>query len=165
METFWKLARVNYAVSAIFCIPSVDGNMFMRVNRTNALNEERYVVEVDTHRFLSLWRNTTDSNHAAIARGNSIAWKQDRKFLEAKAGFAQGEINPVPLAEVSCFLSSDKKNRINIVNGVTRTIYLMVVQVEKFPVECMGIKQARLLQEFAGLPNSHFKTVEELIPE
>lgn len=163
METFYKLARVNYARSAIFCIPSVDGNVFMCVNRTNALNEERYVVEVDTHRFLSLWRNTTDSNHAAIARGNSVAWKQDRKLLEAKAGFAQGEANPVPLAEVSCFLDT-KKIRINIVNGVTRTIYLMVVQVEKFPVECMGIKQARLLQEFAGLPNGHFKTVEELIP-
>lgn len=165
METFYKLARVNYAMNAIFCIPSIDGNMFMCVNRTNALNEERYVVEVDTQRFLNLWRNTTDSNHAATAWGNSAAWKQDRKFLEAKAGFAQGEINPVPLAEVSCFFPNNNKLCINIVNGVTRTIYLMVVQVEKFPVECMGIKQARLLQEFAGLPNGHFKTVEELIPE
>ncbi|MEG6586878.1 plasmid fertility inhibition factor family protein [Dendrosporobacter sp. 1207_IL3150] len=167
METFFKLAREPYSnsMNAIFRISTDADDVFMKVAKTPCLNDERFVVEVDSKRFLSLWRNTTDTNHIKIARGNILTWKQDRKYKDAVVGFSYGEGNPVPLAEVSCFLLDDKTAYINIANGVTRTIYLMSLGVSKFPIECSGIDQAKLLQNFAGLQNGKFKSVEELIPE
>ncbi|WP_418626627.1 plasmid fertility inhibition factor family protein [Anaerosinus sp.] len=43
-------------------------------------------------------------------------------------------------------------------------MYLLSLKAEKFPVECYGIEQAKLLQKFAGLENGKFKSVQELIP-
>ncbi|WP_110954736.1 plasmid fertility inhibition factor family protein [Anaerosinus massiliensis] len=165
MDTFYKLEKIIYSMAGVFRIPTDYGEMFMRIERSNDLNDERFIVEVDAQRFLSLWRNTTDRNHSEIANGNISTWKKDRKFPEAEDGFSHGEINPVPLAEVSVFFSGGKKPCINVCNGVTRTIYLLTANAEKFPVECRGIDQAKLLQKFAGLPNRAFKSVQELIPE
>ena len=165
METFFKVARVphtNFAY-AIFRIPTNGNDVFMCVSRSWAKNDERFVVEVDSQRFLSFWRNTSDHSHRKIARGNIAAWVQDEKFNDAKAGFSKGEIDPVPLADVSVFLFGDKTVSINITNGVTRTIYLLSIKASKFPVECDGVEQAKLIQQFAGLENGSFKSVKELI--
>lgn len=165
MKTFYELSNNNVAMQteAVFCIHTNRGNLFMCVSRTPALNEERFVVEVDANKFLDLWRNTTNDAHFIIAQGTISEWKNDRKFIYAEDGFLQGQTNPVPLADVSIGMSKNTPY-INICDGITRTIYLLSLKAEKFPVECYGIEQAQLLQKFAGLENGKFKSVQELIP-
>ncbi|WP_418627472.1 plasmid fertility inhibition factor family protein, partial [Anaerosinus sp.] len=102
MKTFYGVLNNKFSMqpNAVFCIPTNRGNLFMCVYRTPALNEERFVVEVDANKFLYLWRNTTNDGHSIIARGTISKWKNDRKFIDAEDGFLRGETNPVPLADV-----------------------------------------------------------------
>lgn len=165
METFYKLEKIDNVLHAVFRIPTSGNDVFMRVSRTFAENENRFVVEVDSQRFLSLWRNTRDENHKKIARGTIADWYKDERFNDAKAGFSKGENDPVPLAEVSIFTIDKKTAGISISCGVTRTIYLLSQKATMFPVECGDIKEARLIQQFAGLENGRFKSVAELIPQ
>lgn len=164
MNTFYKLAKIRYSTNALFRIPTDIGDMFMCVSRTNALNDERYVVEVDAKRFVEFWRNTIDPNHYELANGNILTWRKDKKYSKAEEGFSHGEINPVPLAIVNCSTFANAKAHINFSNGITRTIYLLTQNVERFPVECVYFSNAKLLHEIAGFSDGRFMSVEELIP-
>jgi len=170
MEIFYKSTEVSIENGILdtyvfFKVPTDIGDKFMRIS---IAEKDSFVVVVDAQKFLSLWRNTTDTNHIDIANGNPSIWKNDRKFSEAKDGFVEGEINPVPLARVYCNLAVGKKPYVNIENGVTRTIYLLVANAKNFPVECTGenaLKSAELLNELAGVLNGKVKLVNDLILE
>jgi hypothetical protein len=184
MKTFIGIKPVHHFKAAVFEVPTSLGNVYMSVSRTNYLNEERAVVEVDGHRFFELWKSEPNSIHAGQAHGSDETWRNDRKFEDAAKGFSFGEVNPVPLAEVNCnvytkavpirrrswllFQKTAAWNQVHtpyiaFTNGVTRTIWLAAHKAERFPVEC-DIKQAPRLHQLAGAPGSRWLTVAELLP-
>lgn len=185
MRTFDGVKQVFHFKAAVFRIPTTAGDAFMRVDRTNYLNEERAVVEVDTKRFFALWRKEPSSLHAALSHGNQQTWRADRKFSEAAKGFSKGEDNPVPLADVTCYVATRREPIVEkkwlffrtivgwnesptpyvaFSNGVTRTIWLAAHEAECFPVEC-HVREADRLQELAGVPGTQWRTVADLLPE
>ena len=183
MQTFHKVTTIYHKQAAVFRVPTEQrGYVYLRVNRSNHQNDMRAVVEVDAARFLALWRQE-HSSHENVARGTPATWPNDYKFHHAEDGFKQGEENPVPLAEVNCFMIEIKRTiwlkqfwfikkfggveSINMpvlgfTNGVTRTIWLLTAGAPVFPVECSK-REATLLQELAGIPGGSFKTVDELV--
>lgn len=185
MRTFDGVKELFNTTAAVFRIPTTAGNVFMRVDRTNYLNEERAVVEVDTKRFFASWQKEPNSLHAALSHGNQESWRADRKYSDAAKGFSMGEENPVPLADVTCYVSTDRDPIIAkkwlffrtvigwnesttpyvaVSNGVTRTIWLAAHEAECFPVEC-HVREAERLQDLAGVPGTRWRTVADLLPE
>ena len=73
---------------------------YMSVACTNHMNDERYVVVVDSNKFLQLWKNEPNPSHKHLNFGNKETWEADYKYHYAEQGFSYGKINPVPLAEI-----------------------------------------------------------------
>lgn len=184
MQLFQDIQKIHHTDSAVFRIPTKNGDAFMRVSRSNYRNEIRAVVVVDAQKFLALWRRP-GSSHDDIAHLSPDTWPSDYKFKDAVEGFSHGEVNPVPLALVHCYeedepfkvfklglfntwkhVRTDIRKRITVsfTNGITRTIWLLVEGAESFPVEC-DLKSADLLQALAGIPGERYQTVESLIPQ
>lgn len=147
--------------------------VYMRLLDINFNRNNQFVVIVDAERFLQLWRNSEYKAHLDIAHGNPESWQRDYKFKDAKEGFAKGILNPVPLAEVSCYLDTRKslfggaktKWCVGFINGITRTIYLLTYGATSFPVMCRGEEEACNMQTHAGVNNSSPKSLEQLIPQ
>ncbi len=152
--------------------------------RSNYLNDERAVVEVDAEKFLTLWRQPL-SSHPEIATGNPMTWPSDHKFQWPDKHFAEGIVNPVPLADVSVRIATTRTpvwrekyffwkelERVEVTetpalsfsDGITRTIWLLSFGAKRFPVKC-SLKEAPLLQALAGISGGRFRTIDELIPE
>lgn len=155
---------------------------YMRVTRTNYMNDKRIVVIVDARKFLSLWRNGVGptwngvwhrliDNKARFLNQNipardrwlpylsADAWKKDYKFSQAEEGFLLGEGNPVPLAEIGYREYPDPS--ISFTNGITRTIWLLANGATAFPIECY-IRGAEMIHRYAGVEWSQPKSVEQL---
>jgi hypothetical protein len=186
MQTFRETRDFWGTSAAVFQVPTTErGDVFMRISRTNYGNNERAVVEVDGDKFLSLWRSEPYSIHADIAHGTPLTWEKDYKFHHAEDGFSRGPENPVPLATVTCEVHKEKlpiwekhffffKKKVGyreletpyvaFSNGITRTIWLMTFGAKIFPVECSSIREAELLQTYAGVVGGHIKTIDSLVP-
>src|SRR5450830_445673 len=186
MRFLHNLDKKHGLLNAVFKIPTGSrGDVFMRVSRSDTPDETRSVVIVDSSKFLKLWRANPSELHADVAHGTPYTWKSDYKFHYPEAHFAEGFSNPVPLAEVSCYVNIVKQPVpkrflfffkrwiqgepkplpfISIRDGVTRSIWLMTFGTSAFPVE-VSTKQAGLLQHFAGLPGGHPIAVSDLIPD
>lgn len=184
MQTFIGIRQIHHFQGAVFQIPTTKGDVFMFEERTNYLNDERAIVEVDAERFLALWRHPF-SSHSEIAAGNPETWPNDSKFHMSDKHFAEGILNPVPLADISVRITTTRTpvwrkkfflwkelERIEVTelpalsfsDGVTRTIWLLSFGAKHFPVKC-SIKEAPLLQALAGIPGGRFRSVDELIPK
>jgi hypothetical protein len=185
MQLLQGIQTVHYSHGAVFKIPTAHrGDVFMCATRTNYRNEERAVVIVDSERFLNLWRQPS-SSHLDIAVGDPTTWPSDYKFSDAEDGFQGGEKNPVPLATLDCRRTTERypvferhlfffkrqvgtqvqeELSLHFTNGITRTIWLLTAGAKSFPVECSA-ESAPLLQELAGVVNSQFLTIAQLIPE
>ncbi|MCG5076359.1 plasmid fertility inhibition factor family protein [Paraburkholderia tagetis] len=184
METKLGLRPYYTAQEMVFRIKTATGPVYMRTARTNFLNEERAVVEVDTHRFIELWKREPYSSPRSEAHGTPVSWKADRKFADAVKGFGHGDSNPVPLANISCLMANEKVPVIEkrwglfkksvgyaehtfpyvaFTDGITRTIWLAAHGAPCFPVEC-HVRDAELLQKEAGTEGSKWMTVDNLIP-
>lgn len=162
---------------AVFEIDTKSGNMvYMSVARTNALNERRSVVEVDAAKFADLCSAVSNA---------AQPWESDYKFHEAEKGFAAGASNPVPLANVECHeytaskpvyarrllvfrhqvgIEHSQHVHTSIINGITRTKWLLANGVKSFPVECSTREAAELLRKCAGVAGRPVRTVDELLP-
>jgi len=69
------------------------------------------VVEVKADYFLEMWRNDTAyESHCGVSHGSPETWVNDYKFKDAEKGFSYGELNPVPLAHVSCEIYNEVKD-------------------------------------------------------
>ncbi|WP_155419361.1 plasmid fertility inhibition factor family protein [Chromobacterium subtsugae] len=169
--------------NAIYIVQTKNsGSVYMRVSRTNYMNEERAVVIVDTVKFLSLWRKgagpvwrgmwhrLVDSSLRAFnpnmpARDQWLpylsvsAWRKDYKFSSAEEGFSNGKENPVPLAEIG--YSNYPTSSVRFTNGITRTIWLIANGATAFPVRC-HMESANILQHYAGVEWSQPISVEQL---
>lgn len=184
MKTFQKLVVRNDRINADFCIElSSHPPVFMRVIEKNYLNSERAVIEVDASRFLDFWRLNATSGQKQFANCGIAAWKQDRKFQDAEDGFARGEDDPVPTANIEycetireiavkkkTFLFGSKIDQVEkitncsleITNGITRIMWLLVHGATAFPVEC-NINNAEELCKHIGSSNVSVTTVQKLL--
>jgi len=157
-------------------------NVFMSIPATN--DDERYVVLVNTEKFLNLWRNEPNGIHSNISMGDINTWKNDYKYHYAVDGFAEGFKNPVPLASISFHQKLNKVsfykkrffffkslikieenliNYISFTNGITRTIWLFAHGVESFPVECLNPEGAKKLAMLAGHGKDNCKSLRQLL--
>ncbi len=184
MEGLHSIRNDSLGIKAIFEIELEEqSNVFMSVSRTNYMNDERYVVIVDSEKFLELWRSEPNSIHSEESMGNIQSWKNDRKYQDAVKGFSEGLENPVPVANIVCQehlkktciyekkyfifkkITGIEKTIINYVaftNGITRTLWLLVQGAKYFPVECSNEEDANRLAKAAGYGGNEFMTVENL---
>lgn len=182
METLIGIKRVHHFQAVVFQIPTSRGEVFMYEQRSNYMNAERAVVEVNSKKFLQLWREPF-SSHPEVACGNPTTWPNDSKFHWPDGHFAEGLKNPVPLAQVSVRIVTIKtpiwrrkwyfhkslsgvdtteSPSLNFTDGVTRTIWLLTFGAKSFPVQC-STAEAPLLQKLVGA-GSCYKTLDELLP-
>jgi hypothetical protein len=170
--------------SITYEVPLSDGRkVYMRVDRTNYRNEDRSVVIVDGAKLLALWRAEPNGCHADVSSGSPETWPQDRKYPDAAEGFSFGIENPVPLAEIGCYVARQAEevrervwlffNRVvrvdhrpipyvTFTNGITRTIWLLTNGARAFPIE-VASNEAENLQRYCGVIGSPM-TVEDLVP-
>lgn len=133
---------------------------YLKISRTPHLNEERFVVMVNSAQFYDIWLNSSRS----FCPGPYHKLIEDYKFDQADRGFSLGINNPVPLAEVGTFKSqSNQKCEIHFTNGITRTTWLLHHLVSAFPIETRGFKSATLLAQNVGIPNTRPVSVEDLL--
>ena len=150
MATLKKLDFVHGIATAIYEIQIPRSNsVFMCVQRTNYMNDQRSVVIVDARRFLDAWRASAKAypyTNEQIALQSPAEWKKDYKYPDAVDGFSRGEINPVPLARlvVNPVRGAGKPLDIGFTNGITRTIWLLANDARSFPVECNAESAAKL---------------------
>ncbi len=138
--------------------------VYMSEECTNAMNDERYVVVVDANKFLTLWKNEPNPRHRYLSFGNEAIWKADYKYHYAEQCFSQSKINPIPLANVVCYINENNKlPYTSFIDGITRTIWLLANGVEYFPIECGGVDSANLLVQAAGHKNTDISSVAELL--
>ncbi|MCK9336313.1 MAG: hypothetical protein M0P43_00650 [Arcobacteraceae bacterium] len=150
--------------SAIFEIKLDNRIVYMSADCTNYMNDTRYVVIVETNKFLKLWQNEPNPLSKNLNFGNKEIWKMDKKFADAEKGFSFGKSNPVPLANMVCYINKNNKlPYIAINDGITRIIWLLSNGVEYFPIECKNINEAQLLIKSAGYKNSDICSIEELL--
>jgi len=95
-ELAWDVYGSPYARWAL----SLGSGQIVYMSTTVGRYDSSAVVYVDAERFVRLWRR--DIQQGELARGGATAWRRDSKFRYAEEGFAEGENNPVPLADVSC---------------------------------------------------------------
>jgi hypothetical protein len=116
------------------------------------------VVIVKTVAFLSIWDDSPlYDDGSPIKPGMRYAeypryWKEDRKLRTGctQKHFDQKSSNPVPLAEVH-FIYDDK---LHLLNGITRTLWLLTNGAWAFPLACPKEYTAALrrLAELDGQP-------------
>jgi len=137
--------------------------IYMSANCTNFMNDKRYIVVVESNKFLTLWQNEENPIDKKLNYGNKSTWRMDKKYDEAEYGFSFGKVNPVPLANIVCAINN-KNNLpyIAINDGITRTIWLLTNEVKYFPVECHSFDIAQLLAKHAGFIKE-IHTVKELL--
>lgn len=147
--------------------------VFMRHPVTSDEPDDTAVVIVDAFRFVQLWRNEPNSIHAEFSHGSPASWRSSRKFRLADDGFALGQNNPVPLAQVIFdamnlqpsgpdihSASSHSVPHLMFSNGITRTIWLLSHGCSAFPVEC-DLPGAVRLHELSGVPGTELLTVSK----
>ncbi len=166
--------------SLVYSIPLEDEmNAYMRIDFGNECKDERYIVWVDSAKFLALCKQDPISAEPRIL---SETYEQDRKFHKAVKGFSHGQSNPVPLAKVVCktkivkkyeykkrFLLPDKAIGFKeetlvycgFIDGITRTMWLLSKCASFFPVHCRSNDGARLLYDNCGV--GEFSSLQKLV--
>lgn len=174
-----KNANISNVDKVVFTVPLPNSeSVFMSSNVCDSEDELYGVVIVDSKKFLELWRADPQGIHAELSNGSPKTWPLDYKYKDAEVGFADGEVNPVPLANVSLntvekanvsykFLNFGKKinyeviNYIAFTNGLTRTIWLLTQGCDTFPVLC-NISSAKKLFDLGAAKNTLFYTQSEI---
>ncbi|WP_322045701.1 plasmid fertility inhibition factor family protein [Paraburkholderia sp. J67] len=164
---------------AVFKVGTRQGDVYMSVGRTEFGNEERAVVEVRRDALVGLWRNEMPGSIRAPLRRSTHADAMRQKLELADEGFQFGAHDPVPLVEVRCRLrphlaprvvngtaaiNSTSRPYVSIVDGAARTLWLASQGAACFPVEC-SVAEAPLLARLAGMPQSPWLRVSEMLPQ
>lgn len=89
--------------------------------------------------FLFIWSDAPRFDDPPFVAGIPYAktpeiWKQDRKLQDGyvKKCFSYGIDNPVPVSVVDRVVG----NKLFLLDGITRILYLLINNVEAFPVMC-----------------------------
>ena len=124
------------------------------------MSDDSAVVMVDKDKFIGFWQNSGQC--LELSRGDIQAWQADYKYRWAERGFSLGKENPVPLAIVSVGKKRTFNNYLkdkyycSFINGITRSLWLLVNDVKRFPVYVHDVDEARLLAWHAGVSYKSF---------
>ncbi|MEN3262482.1 hypothetical protein AAH678_27955 [Sodalis endosymbiont of Spalangia cameroni] len=167
--------KYNNRIYCRFKIPLIDGG-FAYMDQAISNTSSGEIVIADSQRFLSAWHNNSNSIVPELSRGDKTAWRLDSKFQDAENGFSLGACNPVPLAELHCFFILERGlpiPSVSFTNGITRTIWLLYNDVDRFPVYAYDHRSSELLQRGIGhrsaLPlassDIFFRYAESVLPK
>lgn len=148
------------------------GPVYMRMAR-HGPSPHWSIVIVDAAKFVAAWQESCKDRLQARGVMSDVdnlpfldekGWRADYKFGEAEKGFGHGIANPVPLAEVGPFRSPEATGNyaIGIVNGMTRSIWLLANGAEAFPVACCT-DSAQQMHANIGCKEFPVCTVEQLL--
>lgn len=138
---------------------------YMCVSATPFMNDQRYVLMVNTRRFYEAWLSNLGrdgSNRRGLDCVLKSQMPSDYKYKNAAEGFSLGIDNPVPLAEVSA-TEEVNGHDIRFGNGVTRTKWLIANDAESFPIEVRYEETALIIHGLAGFQDVMPCTVAELL--
>ncbi|MDZ6457374.1 hypothetical protein U4U03_22645 [Escherichia coli] len=120
--------------------------------KPGAINDEMFVVRVDTEAFYRAWLRSSSTGRETRSDNCPLRSEmpQDYKFKHAVQGFAHGRENPVPLAFAG---AHQERHRVDIgfSNGVTRSFWLIANKAPSFPIQVHGRESAELLNKVCGL--------------
>jgi hypothetical protein len=145
----------NGAATWRLSIPSATHEVLVKVDGCPS-DGERHVVHVDAQAFyLGMMRSTSTLRTSESEHGNTCMARQDMprdyKFHHAVRGFEQSAKSPVPLAQPAVELDGAGRLRVDFIDGMTRTYWLLANSCSSFPVEVHGQAEARLLAAHAGV--------------
>jgi hypothetical protein len=126
--------------SYVYQIQVKQSSVFMRIDRTNFENDNRYVAIVNTNKFYKLWTGNT-IDHCIITDE-----KEQKQYSTAIDGFSRGIENPVPLAEFGYH-----NFNLSFTNGITRTKWLILNGAVCFPLECNKTSAMGILKEIPDI--------------
>jgi len=127
--------EIFYGVkSYVYKIQLAKSYVFMRIDKTYSINDERYVVIVDSAKFYKAWTGK-EIEQCVIADEH-----EQKKYDDAIRGFAEGIANPVPLAEAAYYKD------FSFINGITRTKYLFINGAKCIPLEFDKASTLRICQ-------------------
>jgi hypothetical protein len=109
--------------SYVYKIQLTQSHVFMRIDKSNFMNDERYVVIVDSAKFYKAWEGK-EIEQCVI----TDEYEQER-YNASIEGFAEGISNPVPIAEVVY------NKEFSFTSGITRTKYLIINGAKCIPLE------------------------------
>jgi len=136
----------------IYKIQLAQSYVFMRIDKSNYENDERYVVIVDSAKFYKAWTGE-EIEQCVIADEH-----EQKKYDDAIKGFAEGITNPVPLAEVAY------NKDFSFINGITRTKYLIINGAKCMPLEFDKVSAMRICQNIPDvLYSKKVETVYNLL--
>ncbi|ELM8940453.1 hypothetical protein Q2R95_004367 [Escherichia coli] len=120
--------------------------------KPGAINDEMFVVRVDTEAFYRAWLRSSSTGRETRSDNCLLRSEmpQDYKFKHAVQGFAHGRENPVPLAFAGAHQERDRVD-IGFSNGVTRSFWLIANKAPSFPIQVHGRESAELLNKVCGL--------------
>lgn len=144
--SFIGLSKSSEYLSAIYSVDIASGQVYMRVALSVGDMDSSSVVIADADRFSAAWADKE-------AKGGPASWVRDYKLPNAARGFSLGQSNPVPLAQIgSCGEVIDGRRphwrglfkrpqviplyELTMVNGITRTMWLLVNGARSFPIKC-----------------------------
>ena len=129
---------------AVWCVPVPhQANRYMSASAGH-IGTEMFVVHVDADAFYLAWLRCDEQ---CVLRSQM---PRDYKYAYAVDGFAQGNSNPVPLAEVAAWNDKRGRTHIGFTNGITRSFWLISNVAPSFPVQVYGRESAELLHSTAG---------------
>lgn len=143
----------NGAATWRLSVPSAAHEVLVKVDGCPS-DGGRYVVHVDAQAFyLGMMRSTPTLRTSE--HGNTCMARQDMprdyKFHHAVRGFQHSARSPVPLAQPAVDLDGAGRLRVDFIDGMTRTYWLLANSCSSFPVEVHGQAEARLLAARAGV--------------
>jgi hypothetical protein len=140
-------------------IPLANGERaFMRLDRYGSELRSLAVVVADSARFLQLWRASERAGFVDLARESPEQWRSDRKYPLAAESFAKSDDSAIPLARIERVLEDvqveqrinwlrtrivqERRPRVEFLDGVTRTIWLLANGAERIPFDCASLTVA-----------------------
>lgn len=105
--------------------------VFMRID-CGCIDDENYILMLDLNKIRESLEFSKLLDDISLFENPKTASEDLRnKILNCINGFSKGITNPVPLAEISYY-----PDRVNFLNGITRTSYLVAFGDSPIPIEC-----------------------------
>ncbi len=169
-ETFRTFDGYAGSNKVYFCVPLCnDGRFYFCASPSNCC----IAVEVLSDKFLDLWRARQQNHHKEIANGDINTWRRDSKLNANREYFERASYreNAKPLADVDFLWEKQlevmhfpkilgivaddipfyvQRPTVSLVDGVTRTLWLLTHLAPYFPIQVFSEKKARELAQLAG---------------
>lgn len=156
----------GFSVSnAVWAVKTELGDQYVSVDRTEHLNDERWVVMVKARLFYAAWLASRSEptgmpddppDYGDLPQMN--AWK------DQKSAWSHGLSNPVPLAQIGNSFLVDPGCHMGFVNGRNRLAWLIYHKAAAFPIEVISssFDTVWLMHQMMGVDGFPPVTVEKI---